>query len=58
VTDENGSFRITGVPPGVHRLAVRQPAGGLARDVDLRVDAGATARIEVVFRTKAQDGTP
>jgi plastocyanin len=49
VTDGAGRFRIIGVPPGLHLLAVRQPAGGLARDLRVRVEAGAAVRVEVVF---------
>jgi hypothetical protein len=49
VTDGAGGFRLTGVAPGWHRVAVRHPAGGLARDLRVRVEAGETARVEVVF---------
>jgi hypothetical protein len=49
VTDGAGRFRITGVAAGLPRLAVRQPAGGLARDLRVRVEGGATTRVEVVF---------
>lgn len=51
VTDGAGRFRITGVAPGAHRLAVRHPAGGLARDLPVRIEAGGTTRVEVVFET-------
>jgi len=49
VTDAAGRFRIENVPPGRHRLAVRQPAGGLARDLVVDVAAGQTTRRDVRF---------
>jgi len=48
-TSEDGTFRIGGVPPGRHRIAVRQPAGPLARDVAVDVRAGETTRLDVAF---------
>jgi len=49
VTDVGGRFRIERVPAGEHRVSIRHPAGGLARDLTVRVEAGATSRAEVVF---------
>jgi plastocyanin len=49
VTTADGSFRIDNVPVGRHRIAVRQPSGGLARDVTIEVRPGATARLDVRF---------
>jgi plastocyanin len=49
VTDESGRFRISGVPLGRHQLAVRQPAGGLQRDVPVLVAAGEASRVTVRF---------
>jgi plastocyanin len=57
VTDANGRFRIDRVPPGHHRLAVRQPAGKLQRDVAADVRAGNTTRIDVQF-SAADFGMP
>jgi plastocyanin len=47
VSDEAGRFRIPGLPPGRHQLAVRQPAGGLRRDLSVRVAAGEVSRVKV-----------
>jgi plastocyanin len=52
VTDREGRFRIEGVPAGRHALAVRQPAGGLARELRVDVRDGGTAEIEVTFRAE------
>ena len=49
VTSENGSFRIRDVPPGRYRIAIRQPAGGLARDLTVDVRARETTRLDVRF---------
>jgi plastocyanin len=49
VTDESGRFRISGVAPGRHELAVRQPSGGLQRDLAVRVSAGDISRVTVRF---------
>lgn len=49
VTAGDGTFQIRNVPPGAHRIAVRQPAGRLARDVALDVRAGETTRLDVRF---------
>lgn len=57
VTDERGRFRLDNVPPGRHRLCVRQPAGRLTRDVIVEVEPGRTASIEVRF-SSADLGTP
>jgi len=56
-TSEDGTFRIPGVPPGRHRIAVRQPAGPLAREVAVDVRAGETTRLDVTF-TSADVGMP
>jgi plastocyanin len=50
VTDEAGRFRIDDVSPGGHQLTVRQPAGGLARDLRVQIIAGRTVRQDVRFR--------
>ena len=49
VTNTDGTFRIDGVPAGRHRLSVRQPAGGLARDLTVDVRAAETAIVDVAF---------
>jgi plastocyanin len=51
VTDARGGFRIERVPAGAHRLAIRHAAGGLARDLAVRVAAGAVSTVDVVFET-------
>ena len=57
MTAENGAFQIRNVPAGRHRVAVRQPAGRLARDVALEVRAGETTRLDVRF-TSSDLGIP
>jgi plastocyanin len=57
VTTAGGGFRMEGVPSGRHRLAVRQPAGKLERDLAVDVKPGETARIDVRF-TSADLGMP
>jgi plastocyanin len=57
VTDARGHFRLENVPPGRHRLSVRQPAGRLARDVVVEVRENSTARVDVRF-TAADLGAP
>ena len=49
VTSEDGSFMMQGVPPGRYRIAVRQPAGGLARNLVIDIRAGSTTRLNVRF---------
>jgi len=49
VTKSDGSFRIERVPAGRHVLNVRQPSGGLARDVTVDVRAGRTTVVAVRF---------
>jgi plastocyanin len=49
VTDPAGRFRISAAPVGRHHLAIRQPAGGLARDVVIDVRADEVARVDVTF---------
>jgi plastocyanin len=57
VTLENGTFFIRSVPAGRHRIAVRQPAGRLARDLVVGVRAGETTRLDVRF-TSSDVGSP
>jgi plastocyanin len=57
VTGPGGRFRIAQVPPGRHRVAIRQPAGKLERDLAVDVRAGETVRIDVRF-TAADLGRP
>jgi plastocyanin len=57
VTNPDGTFRIAGVPPGRHRLAVRQPSGGLKRDLAVDVRAAETAHVDVRF-TSADVSAP
>lgn len=49
VTGQDGRYRIDNVPPGRHRLAVRQPSGRLARDLSVDVRAGETTTLDVRF---------
>lgn len=49
VTGADGGFRIDNVPAGRHRVAVRQPAGGFARNLAADVRAGETTRLDVRF---------
>ena len=49
VTTADGSFRIQNLPPGRHRIAVRQPSGRLARDLAVEVRPGETTRLDVRF---------
>lgn len=56
VTGADGEFHIENVPAGRHRLAVRQPAGPLARDLSVDVVEG-TTRVDVRF-TDAEIATP
>ena len=49
VTDERGRFRIDGVAAGHQRLAVRQPAAGLLRDLAVDVTPSQTAYVDVRF---------
>jgi hypothetical protein len=49
VTTEEGRFRIENVPAGHHRVAVRQPAGGLARNLEIDVRPGEAAWLDVRF---------
>jgi plastocyanin len=51
VTDATGHFRIANVAPGHYRLAVRQPAGRLQRDIGADVTPGGTTSLEVRFTT-------
>jgi hypothetical protein len=49
MTDGNGKFTITGVVAGKHTLSVRHPGGSLHRDVDIVVETGKPAHVDVVF---------
>jgi plastocyanin len=49
VTDTQGRFRLDKVPAGRYQLAVRQPAGGLARDVAVEVTDRKTTTVDVGF---------
>lgn len=49
VTGADGRFRLDAVPAGRHRVAVRLPAGRLARDLAVDVRAGQAARLDVRF---------
>jgi plastocyanin len=57
VTGAGGAFVIGPVPAGRHRVAVRQPAGRLARDLAVDVRAGESTRLDVRF-TPADLGLP
>jgi hypothetical protein len=57
VSAPDGRYRIDGVPPGRHRIAIRQPSGRLARDLSVDVRAGETARLDHRF-TPADIGMP
>lgn len=47
LTDEKGTFRITGLPAGKHVLTIAHPAGRLRRTVEVVVKDGETTKIEV-----------
>jgi plastocyanin len=49
VTGAGGRFRFDNVPVGRHRIAVRQPAGRLTRDVAVEVAAGEVTNVDVRF---------
>jgi plastocyanin len=49
VSAADGSFQIRNVPPGRHRIAIRQPSGRLARDLTVDVRPGETIQLEVRF---------
>jgi plastocyanin len=57
VTDVDGRFRIAGVPSGRHRVAVRQPAGRLERDLSVDLQPGGNAPLDVRF-TATDVGLP
>jgi plastocyanin len=57
VSGPGGQFRIENVAVGRHRLAVRQPAGKLERDLAVDVKSGETSRIDVRF-TASDLGMP
>jgi plastocyanin len=57
VSASDGAYRIEHVPPGRHRLSVRQPAGKLEREVAVDVKPGETVRLDVRF-TSADLGMP
>jgi plastocyanin len=57
VTSENGRYFIQNVPAGRYRIAVRQPAGQLARNSSVDVRAGETTRLDVRF-TSSDLGMP
>jgi plastocyanin len=57
VTDGDGRFRIASVPSGRHRVALRQPAARLERDLSVDVKPGETTRLEVRF-TPTDVGLP
>jgi plastocyanin len=52
VTNADGTFRIAGVPAGRHRLAVRQPSGGLSRDLTVDVRASETVHVNLRFTSE------
>lgn len=56
VTDATGRFRIAGVPEGLYDLSIRQPSGGLHREVRVRVTAGEVRHVDVIFTSR--DLTP
>jgi plastocyanin len=57
VSGPDGRFTMAHVPAGRHRIAIRQPAGRLARDLAVDVRAGETTRLDVRFTT-ADVGMP
>lgn len=57
VTAADGRFEIAGVPPGRHRVAVRQPAGRLERDLAVDVRSGEVTQLTIRF-TPADLGMP
>jgi len=47
VSDAQGRFRISGVPPGRHVLRIRQPDIGYAVEEDITVKAGDVTQVEI-----------
>lgn len=50
VTDRDGRFELRGVPPGKHRLAIRQPDVGFSREVEVVVTDSEATNVEIRFR--------
>ncbi len=50
VTDVSGRFELRGVPPGKHRVAIRQPDVGFTRDIEVAVTKSEAANVEIRFR--------
>jgi len=54
VTDARGHLEIAALP-GRYRLSIRQPAGGLTRDLEVVVEPGRSTRVDVDFTTEDLD---
>lgn len=62
--DEDGRFRLTGVPPGTYHLTAWFPFGGAVR-TEVKVDAGRTSEVKMTLRERSgaerhrnKDGLP
>lgn len=49
VTNAQGEFRLDGLPPGRHMIAVRQPDGGLKRDIEVEIPPEGEATLPIEF---------
>lgn len=48
ITKGDGRFELTGLPPGEYRLRMSHPAGKLAWNSDVRVQAGKTTTVQII----------
>jgi plastocyanin len=49
VTDAKGRFAVERVPPGIYRLELRQPDGGLQATHEIRIDPGKAVTVDFPF---------
>lgn len=57
VSDEDGRFRIAGVPPGRYRIELWHEVLGV-QHVEVTVQAGRTSRVEVVYPRDEKNSSP